>query len=49
MLTYVLQTDGLDRFFPSKFLVLVSLPIRNHNINSYPFTPPLQNYILVLY
>jgi len=52
MLFYVLQTDKFNRFFPTKFLVLVSLPIRNHNMNSYwsywSTTPP-QNFISVLF
>ena len=42
--TYYRQTDSIESSLRS-FSVLVSLPIRNHNINSYPFTPPLRNFI----
>ena len=42
--TYYRQTDPIKSSLRS-FLFLVSFPIRNHNINSYPFTPPLRNFI----
>ena len=41
---YYRQTDSIESSLWS-FSFLVSLPIRNHNINSYPFTPPLWNFI----
>ena len=37
---YYRQTDSIESSLRC-FSVLVSLPIRNHNINSYPFTPLL--------
>jgi hypothetical protein len=45
--TYYRQTDLIESSLRS-FSVLVSLPIRNHNINSYQFTPPPQDFIFVL-
>ena len=37
--TYYRQTDSIESSLRS-FSFQVSLPIRNHNINSYPFAPP---------